>query len=89
MSPALNGGSAIWHFKHNEAIEIRDGIIFDFYMRLSHVCMSELNIVIYNVQIILYSTVVTEGLGTRLTDSMASCLLPSFALASFPGFSSG
>ena len=36
MSPALNRSSAIWHLKHSDAIKIRDGIIFDFYMGLSH-----------------------------------------------------
>ena len=30
MSPALNESSAIQHFKHSNAIEIRDGITFDF-----------------------------------------------------------
>ena len=37
LNPALTGRSAIWHFKHSEVIEIRSGIIFDFYMRLSHI----------------------------------------------------
>ena len=36
MSPALNGSSAIQHFEGNDAIEIRDGITFDFYTRLPH-----------------------------------------------------
>ena len=36
MSPALNGSSAIWHFKHSDAIKIRDGIIFDSYTGLAH-----------------------------------------------------
>ena len=29
MSPALNGSSAIWRFKHSNAIEINDRITFD------------------------------------------------------------
>ena len=37
MSPALNGRSAIRHFKHSDAIEIRDGITFDFYTGLPHI----------------------------------------------------
>ena len=37
MSPTLNRSSAIWHFKHSGAIEIRDGITFDFYAGLPHV----------------------------------------------------
>ena len=36
MSPALNGSSAIRRFEHSDAIEIRNGIIFDFYTGLSH-----------------------------------------------------
>ena len=32
MNHALNGSSAIQHFKHSYVIEIRDENIFDFYM---------------------------------------------------------
>ena len=38
MSPALNRSSAIWRFEYSNAIKICSGIIFDFYMGLSHVC---------------------------------------------------
>ena len=31
MSSALNGSSAVRRFEHYDAIEICDGIIFDFY----------------------------------------------------------
>ena len=34
MSPALNGSSAIRRFKGSDAIEIHDGITFDFYTGL-------------------------------------------------------
>ena len=37
MSPALNGSSAIRCFKHSNAIEIRNGITFDFYTGLPHI----------------------------------------------------
>ena len=37
MSPALNGSSAILRFERSNAIEIRDGISFDFYSRLPHI----------------------------------------------------
>ena len=37
MSPALNGSSAIRRFERGDAIEIRDGITFDFYTGLPHV----------------------------------------------------
>ena len=36
MSHALNGRSAIQRFEGNDAIEICDGITFDFYTRLPH-----------------------------------------------------
>ena len=34
MSPALNGSSAIQRFEGSDAIEIHDGIMFDFYTGL-------------------------------------------------------
>ena len=37
MSPALNRSLAMRHFKHSNAIEIRDGITFDFYTGLPHI----------------------------------------------------
>ena len=37
MNPTLNGSSALQHFKHSNAIEIRNGIMFDFYLGLPHV----------------------------------------------------
>ena len=37
MSPALSGSSAIRRFKGNDAIEIRDGITFEFYTGLPHI----------------------------------------------------
>ena len=37
MSPALNGSSAVWSFEGSNAIEICDGITFNFYTGLPHV----------------------------------------------------
>ena len=37
MSPGLNGSSVIRCFKHSDAIEIHDRIIFNFYTGLSHI----------------------------------------------------
>ena len=34
MSPALNGSSLLYHFKHSKLFEIRNGIMFDFYPEL-------------------------------------------------------
>ena len=39
MSPALNGSSAIRHFKHCNAIEICNRITFDFYTGLPHMLL--------------------------------------------------
>ena len=36
MSPARNGSSAVRRFEGSDAIEIRDGITFDFYTGLPH-----------------------------------------------------
>ena len=37
MSPALNRSSVVWRFKHSNVTEIHDGMIFNFYMGLSHI----------------------------------------------------
>ena len=37
MSPALNGSSAIRRFEGSDAIEIHNGITFDFYTGLPHI----------------------------------------------------
>ena len=36
MSPALNGSSALQHFERSNAIEIRNGIMFNFYPGLPY-----------------------------------------------------
>ena len=36
MSPALNGSTALQRFEHSNAVEIRNGIMFDFYPGLPH-----------------------------------------------------
>jgi len=36
MSPTPNGSSALQHFEHGNAIEIRNGVMFDFYPGLPH-----------------------------------------------------
>ena len=41
MSPTLNGSSAIQHFEGSDAIEIRDGITFDFYTGLPQLVVIE------------------------------------------------
>ena len=42
MSPALNGSSVVWRFERSNAIEICDGIIFNFYTELSNVIQTVL-----------------------------------------------
>ena len=39
MSPALNGSSALQRFECGNAIEIRNGIMFDFYPGLPQLCI--------------------------------------------------
>ena len=36
MSPTLSGSSVLWHVKLGDALEICDGIIFNFYPGLPH-----------------------------------------------------
>ena len=43
MSSALNGRSALQHFERSNAIEIYNGIMFDFYPGLPHMCMGSKN----------------------------------------------
>ena len=38
ISPTLSGSSALQRVKLSDALEIRNGIIFDFYSGLPHVC---------------------------------------------------
>ena len=42
LSPTLNRSSVIQRFIHSDAIEIHNGIIFDFYMRLPHLYVEDL-----------------------------------------------
>ena len=39
MSPALNGSSVVRRFEGNDVIEICDGITFNFYTGLPHICI--------------------------------------------------
>ena len=39
MSPALSGSSVLQRVELNDALEIRNGIIFDFYSGLPHIYM--------------------------------------------------
>ena len=37
MSPTLNGSTALQRFEHGNAVKVRNGIMFDFYLGLPHV----------------------------------------------------
>ena len=50
MSPTLNGSIALQRFEHANTVEIRDGIMFDFYPGLSHVII----VVVWSTYIIIY-----------------------------------
>ena len=36
MRPTLSGSTALKHFEHSNAVETRNGIMFDFYLGLPH-----------------------------------------------------
>ena len=39
MSPALNGNTVLQYFERGNAVEIHNGIMFDFYPGLSYIYM--------------------------------------------------
>ena len=39
LSPAFNENSALLRFKRSNAVEIHNGIMFDLYIGLPHVCL--------------------------------------------------
>ena len=62
MNPALNGSSAQQHFERSNAIEIRNGIMFDFYPGLPHI------LALMNT---LYSSLHTDNLDSFLDPNLA------------------
>ena len=40
MSPALNGSTALQRFKYSNAVEICNGITFNFYLGLPHLLLA-------------------------------------------------
>ena len=81
MNPTLNGSSAIRHFKHSDAIEICNRIIFDFYtvtytlLRISFLLVLSFQSVASRVQ---YRKWV---LGTKKRPRIPSFLLISYFVA--------
>ena len=61
MTPALNGSSAIRHFKGSDAIETRIGVTFDFYTGLPHMLLLLVLIVISDQFQIFRNHVLTQG----------------------------
>ena len=49
MSSALNGSSALQHFKRGKAVKIGNGIMFDFYPGWPHIWQSHVEIKGYSV----------------------------------------
>ena len=49
MSPTRNGSTMIQRFKGDNAIEIRNGIMFDFYLGLAHMVLQNLYMQMYAV----------------------------------------
>ena len=52
MSPTLNVSSVIQHFKHSNAIEIHNGITFDFYMGLAQVSVAIISSMVLHHKVI-------------------------------------
>ena len=79
MSSALNGSSAIRRFKGSNAIEIRDGITFNFYTGLPHVywVQNACNWM-QNVMSSVYVAVPCEieGYSIAYFDHIAACEVP-------------
>ena len=47
MTPTLNGSSVIWCFKHSDAIEILNGITYDFYTGLPRMSYKQIASIIF------------------------------------------
>ena len=47
MSPALNKSSVLKCFEHDNEIEIRNGIMFNFYLGLPHMCIQYKIVILY------------------------------------------
>ena len=54
MSRTLNGSTALQRFEHGNTVEIRDGIMFDFYLGLPHVII----VVVWSTYIINMSDII-------------------------------
>ena len=54
MSPTLSGSSALQHIKPGDALEICDGITFDFYLGLPHILNYIINYICNNKGLIIY-----------------------------------
>ena len=48
MSPTLSGSLALYHIKLGDALELCNGIIFDFYSGLPHLCMQRCLVVTFS-----------------------------------------
>ena len=53
MSPALNGSFVLQHFERGNAIEIRNGIMFDFYPGLPHIGILESDYISMTTEILI------------------------------------
>ena len=58
MSPALNGSSALQHFKCSNVSEIRNGIMFDFYPGWPHLSFNVINPALIKQGLLISITIV-------------------------------
>ena len=66
MGPTPNGSSALQRFERGNALEIRNGIMFDFYPGLPHIQFRELksekDVKILTLALLLYMPFTYSGL---------------------------
>ena len=77
MSPALNGSSSLERFERSNAIEIRNGIVFDFYPGLPHiyVCMYVcMYVYIYVCMYVGMLSVMRCGVGRNVSCAVGDCI---------------
>ena len=69
MSLALSGSSALYRVKHGDALEIHNGIIFDFYPGLPHMCSCTAYTSSYYLRATLISLGAPNGYYSRMVSN--------------------
>ena len=85
MGPTPNGSSTLQHFEHGNALEIRNGIMFDFYPGLQHVRLLFEILSVSRLEIVLlprgcHTTWLVIFMGTNFYDTGQNSILEIFAV---------